>query len=91
MITDAVLAEKRRVQKQMAQQAGHDVDGLAALVDTIVGAAVKEYGLQLRYADLTGGPAGRSRTSRRRGLAPSLSVAETPAAYGKRRKKSPPA
>jgi hypothetical protein len=56
MITTPLLEEKDRVQRELAQSVGYDVDQYFALVHRLFQEMQVQYGFIPRYADLPGGP-----------------------------------
>jgi hypothetical protein len=56
MITTPLLVEKDRVQRELAQAAGYDVDRYFALVHRLFEEMQVQYGFIPQYADLPGGP-----------------------------------
>lgn len=51
MYTNPLLEEKYRVQKQMAEQAGHDIEKLLDMVEENVKEIEKQYNFKLKYSD----------------------------------------
>jgi len=56
MITTPLLEEKDRVQRELAQSVGYDVDRYFAHVHQLFQDMQAQYGLIPQYADLPGGP-----------------------------------
>jgi hypothetical protein len=54
MIAAEPLREKYRVQRAMAEEAGHDMGKLNALIEQVAAAAAQEHSLTFRYADIEG-------------------------------------
>lgn len=56
MITTPLLEEKDRVQRELAQSVGYDVDRYFAHVHQLFQDMQAQYGFIPQYADLPGGP-----------------------------------
>jgi hypothetical protein len=55
MITNPVLEEKDRVQRELSEMAGEDMKKYSELVHQLFLQVQEQYGLKFKYADLTGG------------------------------------
>jgi hypothetical protein len=51
MITNPILEDKSRVQRELSQQADHDPGGYIALAHRKVLETQKRYGIQFRYVE----------------------------------------
>jgi len=51
MITNPLLEEKYRVQRELAEEAGGDIQKYMENIDRIVGEAEEEYGVKFKYLD----------------------------------------
>ncbi len=52
MITNHLLEEKYRVQRELAEEAGYDVHQYMENVRRIVAEAERQYGIELKYYDV---------------------------------------